>query len=350
MSTRELMDVLYSAEDKMSDLRNEVGLMKLELDEKISMLNNVMEYSAHTMNSIKEKYNQSDNINSTTYVLSDEENLTPGKTGTFGMSITPAPLSTGVNVFNLITATGPIYKNNATAYVNTIEDPIMENALIHDADRNKGVAFKESDVRNVQIRFEVNPNDLFGATKFNTIELVPYIPGSFDLTSVCIYTITDYKTKEEIPSYMYSTQIKSAGACRLVFEEPMDLYACELELKINFQNLNGKYPFGFKHVYFLNTSYMNDSYYVLQINKENYIDYISEDIIIHDQNGYRESTVAYEGIELYTMYNEGTFTGKIATSKGLEANTIAKNTKTIYAKIPVKKSIISIKFKEIAER
>ena len=128
------------------------------------------------------------------------------------------------------------------------------------------------------------------------------------------------------------------------------MYACEIDIRVNFQNAAGKYPFGLKHLYFLNCNYNPNSYMVFYVDRNRYIDWVSDDIVIRDQDGLRLTTCTNEGIELYMEYNDGKLSSEITPSKGLNQNTIARNIYGFYVKVPIKKGTISLKFNEISER
>ena len=89
---------------------------------------------------------------------------------------------------------------------------------------------------------------------------------------------------------------------------------------------------------------------MFKVIKDKYIDWISEDIIIHDQNGRYETTCSEQNIKLYAEYNNGVFSFEIATSKGLTQNPIPRNIKEFWVSMPIIRSINSIKFKEISTR
>ena len=48
MSSKELMDVLDTAEQSVSNLRSSVGAIKQELDKKLKIFSNAIEFSAET--------------------------------------------------------------------------------------------------------------------------------------------------------------------------------------------------------------------------------------------------------------------------------------------------------------
>ena len=274
-----------------------------------------------------------------------------GEFDSYGLTVHPKFLRTPSNIFNFRMQTGPVYKNNALVRINGKEKLEYQGMLMHDAIDQKYAAFEELDTDTVELEIEVDPNNLLGATAFNTIEFLPFIPGSFTINRIDIYTMQDYKTKDlDTPSYSVLSSFDHVGPSRLLLENTFDLYKCVFQIQLHFKNANEKFPFGFRHIYFLNADYNMDSSIILPIHKDTYIDWVSEDIQIRDQYGYRETTCTEEKIKSYMSYINGNLDFQIGTSKGLLQRTIPKNIHDMYVHIPLTKSLISIKFNTIATR
>ena len=178
--------------------------------------------------------------------------------------------------------------------------------LMHDSIVGKSISFEEFDTPDITIEIEINPSDLLGATNFNIIEILPYIPGSFDITGIKVFTMQDYRTNNTtVASLTIMNTISDVGASRIMIDQTRELWKIILNVHVNFSNSNNKYPFGLKHIYFLKGDYNPNSNIVFKVTKNKYIDWISEDIIIHDQNGKYESTCSEQNIKLYMEYNDG---------------------------------------------
>lgn len=349
MSSKQLMDVLDEAESSMTALRSNVSTMREELDKRILVFNNAIEYSSHMLGKFNEYLLQKEDTGTSTAVLSDIQ-VMDGEYAKYGTTIVPAFVSTPVNVFNFLAATGPIYKNNANVYIGEDVAPGYTSMLMHDSVKGKGTAFNEFEQADFTLKISVNPNDLFGSTACNTIEFLPYIPGSFEIRGIRFYTIQDYRNKSTTPSMAINGTIADVGASRIVLDHTIDLYSCEIDIHINFENDAGKFPFGLKHLYFLNCNYNTNSYIVVKMSRDTYIDWVSDDITVHDQNGIRVTTCTEEGIKLYANYVNGVLNTEVKPTKGIIQNSIARNIRDIYIKIPVKCAISSIRFKEIGSR
>ena len=171
------------------------------------------------------------------------------------------------------------------------------------------------------------------------------MPGSYTINKIDIYTMQDYQAQRlDTPTKSITKNIMNSGTTKIVLNESYYIYKVDFDITINFQNANGKYPFGLHHLYFLRSSYSTNSYVIVKLEKENFITRIDEDIIIYDQYGKHTSNCTNENIEFYMNYVEGELSYQIDTSKGLTQYTIPKNINSIYAKIPINRSISIIKF------
>ena len=349
ISSKELMDVLESSEENMTGLRNNINTIRTELNNKLAVFSNAMEFVSSSIGSINEYILQKQSVDITTIIPAEME-AEAGKFVSFGSCVHPAYTSLPTNVFNFMSATGPIFKNNANIYIdgeNAVEHLPM---LMHDAIKGKGTAFSEFEEQDITLRIEINPNDLYGATTANTIELLPYIPGSFDIKQIRLFSMQDFRTKSSVASVIINNTMPRVGTERIILPKTIDVYACEIDIHLLFKNSAGKYPFGFKHLYFLNANYNQNSHILLKLRRDKYIDWISDDIVVHDQYGVRDTTCTEEGIEIYAAYSNGNLGYEVTPTRGIQQNTIAKNVKELYIAIPLTVSLKSIKFKEIGER
>lgn len=349
LSSKQLMDVLEKTEDQVDELRENVSSLQLELNRQLSVFGDAMEFAAHSIGRFNEELLQDEAKSNTTFILVDQEKI-DGTYEKYGLTVVPYSTANKGNVFNMLTAVGPVYKNNANVYLNEEVSPVFTNMLMHDAIKGKENAFDEMVTDEFTIKIEVNPNEAFSAAKFNTLELLPHIPGSFDITGIRVFTMQDYRTQATLPSININTDLTSAGACRIYIGKTVELYSCEIDIKVRFQNAAGKYPFGLKHLYFLNSNYNPDSYMVFKVSRNRYVDWVSDDIVIHDQDGVHVTTCTEEDIKLYMSYEGGVLGSEIVLSKGMTQNTLPRNVYDFYVRVPIKKGIISLKFKTIGER
>lgn len=349
LSSKQLMDVLEKTESNVDVLRENINTMQVELDKQLGIFGNAMEFASQSIGRFNEELLQDEAKSNTTFILADQEKI-DGTYQQYGLTVLPYTTANKGNVFNLITAVGPVFKNNANVYIDEEVAPTFVDALMHDAIKGKKNAFDEMSQSEFTLKVAINPNESFSASSFNTIELLPHIPGSFDITGIRVFTMKDYRMQASLPSINMNTNLESTGACRICLGQTVELYSCEIDIRVKFQNSAGKYPFGLKHIYFLNSNFNPDSYMVFKVSRNRYIDWVSDDIIIHDQDGVRRTTCSDEGIQLYMNYEGGVLSSEIVPSKGLTQNTLPRNMYDFYVKLPIKKGIISLKFKTIGER
>lgn len=350
LSSKQMMDTFDEAESRLETLRESTDAMRLELNKKIKVFEDSIEFATTSLNKYNEYLLTKERINNNTTILSEPDIIIYGKYDAYGISVGPQSVSKQVNVFNIMSPTGAIYKANANIYINSKVANDHTGMLMHDSIKAKTMSYEEFDTSDITLRIEVNPGNLLGATNFNQLEFLPQLPGSFDIRQIRIFTMQDYMNKSENPSFNKSVSIPSVGPSRFLFEDSHNLYALELDIHLNFQNGNNKFPFGMRHIYFLQSNFNPSSSVILKLTREKYIDYISDKIILHDQNGIRNTTCTEEHIKLYAAYSNGVLSQEITTTKGVVPNTISWNIHDIYLEIPLTKNIVSLKFNTISER
>jgi hypothetical protein len=109
-------------------------------------------------------------------------------------------------------------------------------------------------------------------------------------------------------------------------------FKLKFKTKINNQDV---YPFGLKHIHFYEADFLDNSTVIVPIRAKDYIEYIYNDIKIYHAGAPIESTCDYYDIEIYTDFINNTLTGRIYTSSDAQLYRIAKNTKVLYAKVPL---------------
>ena len=139
---------------------------------------------------------------------------------------------------------------------------------------------------------------------------------------------------------------------RIVLDKLHSFYKIDLTFKLSYYNLiddNKIYPFGLKHIYLINTSFLDNSYGIIEINSDDYINYINDAIKVRTPNEIIETSITNENIEIYLnciIKEDGTyeFSSKQTINKN-DNNLLSVNTKKIYAKVPLQgKAIIGIQF------
>lgn len=351
VTSKDLMDILEKSQQSITNLTDNVNIIQSEMEKRLLVIKNIQEYNNNELESIKEILSNdqiSDMINKTIVISKSE--IISGIYDKYGNTVHASFLKTPYDIFNFGSVAGKIFKNNVNVKVNETIKNEYANMLKDDSIEDKSVFFEEFDNPNIKIEIEINPSDLLGATSFNVIDFLPFLSGSFNIEQIDIYTMQDYQTKATLPSLTITNKINEVGMNRLLLDKTKDLWKISFNIHINFRNSSNKYPFGLKHLYFLKADLNPNSNIVFKVKQDNYIDWISEDIIIHDQNGRYETTCTDQKIKLYMSCVSGVLSYEIDTSRGLSQNPLNRNIKEFYVSMPVLKSINSIKFKEIKNR
>jgi hypothetical protein len=342
LTSKDLMDKLDESNKRIDTLASNINIMKTEIERRMLVFQNQFEFNAQQLHELNHTEQEQNNYTS---VFLKQATIAAGDFESYGLSVYPSLVKTPVNIFNFSSITGSIFKNNAQVTINDKHDSLFNNILVEDSIQNKETVFAEFDNPNIKLTVTIDPNELLGSPAFNTIDILPYLPGSYTINQIDIYTMQDYQAQRlDEPTKSIKKDIINSGTSKIILDESYYIYKVTFDITINFQNANGKYPFGLHHLYFLRSSYSTNSYIIAKIEKENFITRIDEDIIVYDQYGKHTSNCTNENIEFYMNYVEGELSYQIDTSKGLTQYTIPKNINSIYAKIPIKRSMTMIKF------
>lgn len=342
LTSKDLMDKLDESNQRIDTIASNINIMKTEIERRMLVFQNQFEFNTQQLTELQNSEQETTNLTS---VFLKNADIVNGDYEAYGLSIYPSLVKTPVNIFNFNSITGAIYKNNGHVFINDKSSTLFNNILIDDSINNKETVFAEYDTPNIKLSVTIDPNELLGSPAFNTIDILPYLPGSYTINQIDIYTMQDYQAQRlDTPTKSITKNIMNSGTTKIVLNESYYIYKVDFDITINFQNANGKYPFGLHHLYFLRSSYSTNSYVIVKLEKENFITRIDEDIIVYDQYGKHTSNCTNENIEFYMNYVEGELSYQIDTSKGLTQYTIPKNINSIYAKIPINRSISIIKF------
>lgn len=359
-TSKQLMDIMDTTYNKIETLQNDFIEMNENLKTKLSVIRNIQDYEAYKFEELKTllQGGTNDYRNKIVFGRAEADGLiVDGSYSSFGTTIHPRLLNTPTDIFNFKTVTGYTYKDNATVSITPVgteeenKDPKYLGALCHDTIENQPLCFEEFTDNVINISITVSPGELLGSVGFNMIEIVPYLPGSFDISTLEIYSLQGYYLNSQVADSTFPNPVKSVGICRLLIEDTIDLYRLNMTIKLNWKNpTTEKYPFGLKHLYFLNAAYDPDSYVVVKVPQSKYIDSISEDITVWDQTGKVDATCKTEGIELFYNWSAGVGVDTISTTKGLTINQLARNTREFIFRYPIYRSTTALMFNEIKLR
>lgn len=347
----QIMNEFNKALEDIESINVEVAAIKNNIDTKIDIINT---YNLYTANQLENLKLSNIGLNSDRIIFArNKDKIVGGNYNIYGQTIHAQFAKMPANVFNFVLETGPLYKDNAIVeFYNRSEDGTLEdkdykyyysNILKHESDTSKNDVFKTFEKDTITMAVQVNIGNLSGGTTFNIIELCPYLPGSFNIEAIRIFTIDQYSSQNlTVPDYDYTTKYNNVGIVRISLPEKIAMYRIEFDIKLKYQ-MNG-YPFGLRHLYFYEAD-MNteDDYIVVEVDKKDFISSVGPNILIMTPSENIESTADKYGIEYFMFYNNDTLQVPLS-------NPISRNITKFYAKIPLKEPLIGIEFKDIQTR
>lgn len=350
VSSQQLMSVLSDAENRIQTLEKSSAILNSNVNRRLLVIRNIQEYELAQMTDLLQYIKENTEVLDNTKIVLARADIVAGVYDKFGSTLHPQLLKTPSNVFNFRTPSGYAFKNNAVVTVNDEVKSQYTAMLEHDTIQGQDIFFEEFTTPNITINVKVNPGELLGTTAFNLLELVPFIPGSFDIRACEIFSLQGYYTSDTVPDSSFPNVIQNVGVSRFLIDQTINLYELRLNISLNFRNSNGKYPFGIKHLYFLNANFNPDSYVVVRVRKNNYIDTVSENLTVTDQSGIVDSSCKAEDITLYCDWTNGIGVNEIVTSKGLTNNPVVYNTKSFYVHYPIVRSVTALQFNSVITR
>lgn len=336
MSSQELNEMFKNSQEQAKNIDAQIQAIKKDIIKKMAITNYSEEFADRKLDAINAGISIDEKVVAFDYNCS-------GLYKDYGYMIHPEFKKSPIDIFNLRLTTGDsMFKNSIIAKVNGIENEKYTNVLMADNSIAKEIIFEELKESTVSISYELDNTVALGTARFNVIEIDPYLNGAYDLLSVEIYTLNIEGKIDSEPTKVL-TGFENIGRTRIILEDKMKFTKVVFNFKSNFKTeANGTsiYPFGLKHIHFLEADFLTESFVVAEIRSDKFIEYIYDDIKLFTTNGIVEANMNEYNIEVYTDFNYNTLTGRVYASSDAGINRIAKNTKVLYAKIPlIKKNI-----------
>ena len=337
MSSEDLNKIFKESRNNAKEIDAKIQAIKKDLVKKVSIIKYENEFISRKLDAIN------------TGILADEKKVAfdhncQGIYNDYGYMIHPRYKKAPIDIFNLKLLTGDtMFKNSLISKINDIEDLSYVNLLLADNAINKEIIFEELKSDTISIQYELDNTIALGTSRFNVIEIDPYIYGAYDLLSIEIYSLDQAGQLSSEPNKVLNG-FEHIGRTRIILDEKVKFTKVIFNFKNNFKSeSNGIeiYPFGLKHIHFLEADFLDESFIIAEIRSEKFIEYIYDDIELFTTNGVIKANMNEYNIEIYTDYNYNTLTGKVYTSSDAGTNRIAKNTKVLYAKIPLIKNNIA---------
>lgn len=350
ISSEELNNILVDAKNKLDTLDKKFDTAKKDMEDKLKIINYESEYVQSTISKIKAGNFQK--INGM-IGFAHQDKYTTGYYDRYGSTIHAELIKSPINVFNLeVSAFNEFYfREDVSVTVNDITDEKYLSILKHDAIQ-KPIFFDTYNKDVITVKIELTDlATILGPTRFNVIEIDPFLHGSFDIEEVRIYEFTESGTVNTNAAPVKLSKMPNVGIQRIVLPKKLNFYKVEFDFKVKYEtyrNTSIVYPFGLKHIYFYNMDFKTESYVIAEIKSDKNISYIKNEAILKTPYGEETINISTSGIELYLDRDGESFEfySPIEPSYSDEINEIARNVKKIYAKIPVKPedSLIGIAF------
>lgn len=344
MSSQDFNNILKNATNKIQTISEEMTAIKNNIQKKLTVIEYEQDYIEH----MNEQLSFESDANGDFIFLNTGK--FKGLYEGYSNVVHCAYKNTPINIFNLRVSNGTKdhFRDEAKVTINGVEDAYFKNILKSDSIQDKEIFFEEYAAtatlmtldngsivnkfnNTTTIVIERDETSAIGASKFNMIEIDPYLYRSFDIESIEIYTDSDE------PDVIIQ-DVKNVGKTRFILDKKYVFKKVVFKVNHNYstEKLAEKvYPFGLKHIYFLEADFRSDSYIIMEYTSEDYINDIDNSIEVVTSTNTRTSTMEEEGLEAYLFYSNGVLQTRQEPSSTIK-KTIARNIKTIYIKAPLK--------------
>lgn len=362
MSSQDYNNILSDSINKIETVYDEMQNIKDDIYKKIKIIEYEKDYLSYLQDRIDLSSKKED-----TFIFLNNGRYN-GIYSAYSNAVHAYFKQTPINVFNLkvINGTKTFFRDEVTVKINGIEDSYFKNILKADAVEDKNIFFEEykfndiieviekngdkvlknTDGNFTTLTVEVEDSKILGISKFNIIEIDPYLYKSFDIKAIKIFT-----DNLEEPSLTLN-DLKSVGKTRFLLNKKYDLRKVEFIFDHNYHVIKDNekiFPFGLKHLFFLEGDFRNDSFIVADYSSDEYIDDINDKIKVYTTAGQRLSSLTEENIKIYLSINNGVLENEQMPSNEIK-KPIARNIKDIYFHIPLSnEGIIGYEF-EINKR
>ena len=331
MNSKELNNIFANAQKETLKFEEKIQAIKNDTNKKIMIIKYENEFINKKLDAINTGLIVNDKI-----VSFDHNSY--GVFNDYGYMVHPKFKKTPIDIINLKLPNGDnFFREGVIAKVNGVERPEYTNILMSDNHVSKTIVFEEFNTDNISLEYTLSNEYTLGVMRFNTIEIDPYLYGAYDLLSVEIYTLDKTNNMSAEPTHIFDG-FSNIGRTRIVLPEKIKFAKVVLNFKANFKTERNSldiYPFGLKHVHFLESDFVEDSFIITQFITDKFIEYVMDDMTLYTTQGKHEIDAHEYNIEVYTDYENNTLMGKVNLSSDAGIYRIPKNTKTLYVKIPL---------------
>ena len=364
-----LMNQIDSMQKDIKDIKQTTVLLEEQIKTKLAILDTYEAITTSMLASIEDIEEKTRTQDSIVFAL-DTDRFLGDAFSFYGHTIHPQLAGLSDQMFNFLTSTGPLFKDNVSVSfsydINTMENGEQVSKTVTDkkyqycdllkyeTDDSKQDVFQIFPTNQIKMTVELNPTNLIGNTQCNMIEICPYLPGTFTINEIRGWTIEQYLSGELTDEMIVANPPLQAGPYvnvgpeRICLDNTYQLYRIEFDITIHTENTEVQgYPFGLRHLYFYNAKMDKQNSYVIGvIKKDKYVNTIGDSVTVTTPEGKKPyQPTEDDDLKFYAVYENGMLQGKLTVGSPL-----ARNLKTIYVKIPIKESIKAITFNNIQTR
>lgn len=343
MSSQELNDILLTCQNSIVKINEDVDASKKIVEKQAKILSYEAMYLQNTLEEMTYQEKESD-----TFILLN--NNYKGLYSSYSNIVHAYFKKEPINIFNLraINTEVPFFRDDVIVKINDVENDYFKNILKAENVNDKEIFFEEytdktsleeednkdpeliEDKNKIVISFEVDAKKTIGISKFNMIEIDPFLYKSFDIESIKICGEENEVIKE-------LSNLTKVGKTRLILDKKYTFRKVEITIvpRYKVHKSDGTIiPFGLKHIFFYEADFRTDSYLIIKYTSDEFIDSIKNDIKTLTPYGLIDSTIKEEGIKIYLDNNNGILENEQEPSENIK-KPIARNLNTIYFKVPL---------------
>ena len=333
LSSQDLNKEFASKKEKIDEIQLSVNNFKTEINKKLMIVNYALEVANNRQTMLGAGVN-----NDQTLIAFDDNVYNNGMFEQYCYEIHPKFKSTPIDIFNLnLTNGGCVFKQNINCTVNKITNKEWINVLQAENVPTKTIVFNEYDTDTIEVAYTIDNTSTWGTSRFNMIEIDPYISGIHSIESIECYAVDTANNLSAEPVKSFHN-INNFGKTRLILDEKIRFGKVVFKFKCNYKshiNDTVVYPFGIKHIFFKEADFVTGSCAIVHARFNDYVEYINDNIIMYTPTGKIETNCTYYGIEVYTTYENNTLMNKVQYSSKAGTYRIPKNTMSLYFKIPL---------------
>lgn len=333
LSSQDLNKEFAEKKEKIDEIQINVNEYKAEINKKLMIMKYALEFANYKQDMIGA------GITADQTLISFGGNVyNNGMHEQYCYEIHPKFKNPPIDIFNLnLTNGGCMFKQSMTCTINGVKSEEWINVLQSENVSTKKIVFDEFYTDTIEIEYVLDNTRTWGTSRFNMIEISPYISGMHSIESIECYTIDTSNNLSSEPAKVFSN-INNFGRTRLILDEKIKFGKVVFKFKCNYKsNINDGvvYPFGLEHIFFKEADFVSGSCAIVHAKFNDYVEYVEDKITLYKPTGQEETTCSYYGIEAYTTYESNTLLNKIQFSTKAGTYRIPKNTNSIYFKIPL---------------